>query len=157
LVETAVGLWNLTASRCGLPEVRKLDQTRRQRLVQRLGDGGLEAWRTALDAVERSRLCRGLVPGKNGAAPWRCNFDFLTSASGFRKVLEGNYPPDIEPPAAASSLAAEPPEDQWRRRVAEFKRQFYWSDEWGPKPSRPGCLAPFDVLAEHGFGDRVAA
>lgn len=61
------------------------------------------------------------------------------------------------PKAAAPVIAAKPttPEDRnawWDRRVAEFVRSRHWNDvDWHPRPGRPGCRVPPEILAKHGF------
>jgi hypothetical protein len=64
--------------------------------VARLKDaGGIEGWNAALAMVRGSRLLRGEMPPRPGhRTAWCCTFDFLVSASGFVKVMEGNYRDD---------------------------------------------------------------
>ncbi len=40
------------------------------------------------------------------------------------------------------------PEDRWRRALRSFQSQLIWRDELGPRPGRPGCRVPNDLLAE---------
>jgi uncharacterized protein YdaU (DUF1376 family) len=90
--EEAVALWNDLARELGLPAVQHLSDDRRRRLVARLKEaGGIEGWKAALAEVRSSSHLRGETPGKGGARSWCCNFDFLTSLSGFTKIMEGNY------------------------------------------------------------------
>lgn len=38
------------------------------------------------------------------------------------------------------------PDDPWRERMLRWSMNQYWNSEWGPKPGKPGCLAPKDLL-----------
>ena len=50
------------------------------------------------------------------------------------------------------------PGDQWRHRVAGFKRAGNWQPQiWGPAPDRPETEVPAEILAEFGIGERVPA
>jgi len=39
----------------------------------------------------------------------------------------------------------------WDGMVARFKRTGAWNDRIGKEPGHPGCPAPPDILAKHGF------
>lgn len=49
---------------------------------------------------------------------------------------------ETAPVAVVTSL------DPWPRRVREFRRNGYWHPDWGPKPGKPGCQVPPNVLEE---------
>jgi hypothetical protein len=89
--------WNALAGRHGLPIARKLDEARRRAIRLRLADGGLDAWREALAAVEASEHCRG-----ENDRGWRADLDFVCTASKFRRLIEGAY---------GSTSATGPPSD----------------------------------------------
>jgi hypothetical protein len=91
--EAALELWQDLARELKLPLVMKFSDPRRRSLVARLKDaGGLDGWKAALEQVRASRLLRGEAPPRAGSdTPWCCTFDFLVSANGFTKVMEGNY------------------------------------------------------------------
>jgi uncharacterized protein YdaU (DUF1376 family) len=102
----AVTMWNALARELSLPAVAKLTETRSRALRARLNDcDGLEGWKHALQLIRESPLLRGETTA------WRCNFDFLISASGFLKVMEGNYASRPKPSAA----------DGWQQVVDEFR------------------------------------
>lgn len=43
-------------------------------------------------------------------------------------------------------------EDRWTAAVQIFAERGMWSETCGPAPDQPGCRAPPNVLAAHGFG-----
>jgi hypothetical protein len=85
-VRTAFDEWNELAERAGLPKALTLDKARRATIKGRLATGGLEAWRTALAAVERSSHCRG----ENERA-WRADLDFVCQLKSWKRLHEGFY------------------------------------------------------------------
>lgn len=55
-------------------------------------------------------------------------------------------------PAAVPAPTPAGRADRWRRAMRTFKQTEYWNTtDDGPKPSKPGCLVPADVLIEFGF------
>lgn len=86
-IAIAVSAYNASATVSGWPKVQVLNKTRRSALNARLKDcGGLDGWVTALAKAQASpHLC-----GHNNRG-WTASFDFLTSQSGFTKLMEGNY------------------------------------------------------------------
>ena len=85
LADQAAEEWNAMAKRAGLPCVRGMTEARRRAVTARLGEGGIELWRQALERIERSDFLTGAGNG------WRATFDFACTPSGFAKILEGNY------------------------------------------------------------------
>lgn len=57
------------------------------------------------------------------------------------------------------ALAASAPEDPaalWRRRMGWLADgSVPWRDEWGPRPGKPACTVPADILREFGIGADV--
>ncbi|WP_172823716.1 YdaU family protein [Paracoccus aminovorans] len=86
-IAIAVSAYNASAASAGWPKVQVLNKTRRSSLKARLKDcGGLDGWVVALAKAKASpHLC-----GQNNRG-WTASFDFLTSQSGFTKLMEGNY------------------------------------------------------------------
>lgn len=79
--------FNGLATRIGLPVARSLTPQRQKLLTARMREhGGLQAWRLALANIERSAF----LQGRNDRG-WRCDLDFLLTASKFSKVVEGTY------------------------------------------------------------------
>jgi hypothetical protein len=116
-VRIAFDEWNALATRLGLPLARKLDEARRRAIRLRLADGGLEAWREALAAVEASDHCRG-----ENDRGWRADLDFVCTASKFRRLIEGAYgsPISTGPPsdfARHAPLRDAPTLDELRARL----------------------------------------
>ena len=86
-IAEAVSAYNVSAEAAGWPRVRALSKQRRASLRARLRDcGGLTGWDAALARARASPLCCG----QNNRG-WTASFDFLTSQSGFTKLMEGNY------------------------------------------------------------------
>jgi hypothetical protein len=85
-VKVAFDEWNDLARRLQLPAARKLDPGRRKAIRGRLADGGLDAWREALAAVEHSVHCRG-----QNDRNWRADLDFVCQPKSWRRLLEGSY------------------------------------------------------------------
>lgn len=50
--------------------------------------------------------------------------------------------------AVAPPTGPDPPDaDPWPKRLREFHRNGFWNaTDWGPKPGKPGCLAPKALL-----------
>ncbi len=154
LIRQAFDLWNETAKRCGLSKAEDLTEKRRKAIGKRLEGGGLDRWRRALDAVEHSKFCRGLVPDR----PWRAGLDFVASPSGFQKLVEGNYARDARPPTTLVPAGPTDPLDRWRRPMRSLKASGYWNTtDDGPRPGKPGCEVPAAVLVEFGFPAQEAA
>jgi hypothetical protein len=103
-IKVAVELWNALAERAGLPKAIKVDRGRRAAIRARLADGGLETWRKALEAVERSGHCRG-----EGERGWRADIDFVCQPKSWRRLLEGFYRADV----TAAPAADAPPPTPW--------------------------------------------
>lgn len=88
----AVAEYNAAAARCGWSSVQRMSKARFAALRGRLKDaGGLDGWKSALQKAEASDFLCGRRPGRDG--PFFASFDFLTQASSFTKLMEGNYDP----------------------------------------------------------------
>lgn len=74
-----------------MPMVRKLDDERRKHLRARWNDElcDLESWRDYFLDVKTSDWLMGRTLMRDGT-PFRCTFDYLISARGYRKISEGN-------------------------------------------------------------------
>lgn len=83
--EHVVEAWNDTAQRIGLPKVINLNDPRRKRLRTMIRQHPPDDFARALDALERSPLCRG------EKTDWRADFDFFLQTKSFTKLLEGAY------------------------------------------------------------------
>lgn len=50
-----------------------------------------------------------------------------------------------DPPLLAAGMGAAATSDPWPKRLREYRANGYWNTtDWGPKPGKPGCLAPAD-------------
>lgn len=110
--QIALDEFNDLAGRIGLPKVKILNTTRLRNLQSRLKDHGLDGWREALQAIEKSSFLCG------DKTSWKLTFDFLVGSSNFLKVIEGQYGHDrqVRPKLTAeraealrSKFAAPPP------------------------------------------------
>lgn len=90
-VQQAFDLWNATALSCGLPQA-KLTPDRRKKIAARMREhDGLDSWRTAMAAIDRSSFLTGGQPGRNGGESFRASLDFVCQKSTFVKLIEGTY------------------------------------------------------------------
>jgi hypothetical protein len=93
LFQTIVGMWNEMASGLRLVAVRDITPTRQAAIVARSEDlvktydfpDPIAGWRKLMGFVRGSPFLRGELNG------FRCDFDFVTRASSFTKIMEGKY------------------------------------------------------------------
>lgn len=104
-VRVAFDLWVEMATRTGLPVPELLTDERRRKIKARLKDGGLDAWRRAIKAVEGSAFCRGQTPARDGHKPFRADLTFITQAQSYSRLLEGFYGQDAKPASGSSREA----------------------------------------------------
>lgn len=72
-----------------LPAVAKLDDTRRQKLLERLREdcnGDLEVWRAYCERIRASRFCCG-----ENDRGWVGNIDWALRPATFTRVMEGLF------------------------------------------------------------------
>lgn len=92
----AVDAFNATAADAGWPQCQRLSKAREAALKARLAEcGGVDGWRIALAKARASPH----LTGQNDRG-WTASFDFLTQASSFAKLMEGNYDPRPRPDSA---------------------------------------------------------
>lgn len=106
----AVAAYNLVAERNGWPVVQKMNPQRAKTLKARLADcGGIAGWEVAMRRASESDFLCGRT-----AKPFFASFDFLTKATNFTRLMEGNYdnrsgnsrPPADDPTLRAIARAA---------------------------------------------------
>ena len=51
-------------------------------------------------------------------------------------------------PEAEPEVAAGPEYHPWPMRRRRWEDDRYWDRDWGPRPDRPGCLAPWTMFSE---------
>jgi len=86
-ITQAVSLFKSAAEESGWPVPRILSKARKSALRARLKEcDGIEGWKVALDKAQASKHCCG-----EGGTGWKISFDFITTQSGFAKLMEGNY------------------------------------------------------------------
>lgn len=82
--------WNVLATDCGLPQVRKLTDARKRKLKVRLNEyPEIEDWQRAFAHIRKTPFLRG-----ENRSGWRADFDFLLQASSFTKLTEEAYGKD---------------------------------------------------------------
>lgn len=128
-VRAALEAWNAMAALHDLPKAKTLDKARTAGIRKRLANGGLARWSEALEAVTRSRHCRG-----ENDRGWKADLDFLLQDKSWRRLLEGTYGTDAKP---RRELAATGPPDPMvqARRVRHWRDTGEWKPEWGETPT----------------------
>lgn len=148
-VQLAFDAWNATASACGLPRAKTLDENRRRAIRKRLEAGGIDLWREALTAIEVSAFLRGLRPGGDGRI-FKADLTFVCQAKSFQRLVDGGYGEDAPPPRPAGPAAVA--DDPDRRRVREFVANKHWNRlDWGAPPGQPGCRVSPEIQREFGI------
>lgn len=91
--------------------------------------------RKAYSAARRKTTAENLL-GSLVAATFDADQKFIphpaTWLNGERWLDSPQLPPSLPVEAA----------DPWPSRVKRFRMSGYWDSDWGPKPGKPGCLAP---------------
>lgn len=86
-ISEAVRIYNETAAEFQWPQVQKLSKQRIAALNARLREsGGISGWADAINRAGNSAFLTGQT-----AKPFFANFDWLTKAGNFAKLMEGNY------------------------------------------------------------------
>ncbi len=93
LFQAVVGMWNELASSYRLVSVRDITQPRQAAIIARSDDlvktydfpDAISGWREIMGRVRGSPFLRGEANG------FRCDFDFVTRARSFTKIMEGKY------------------------------------------------------------------
>lgn len=137
--QAVLEIWNDMAERTGLPKALTATGKRQAMLRERLKEHGEDAFRRAVEAVERSPFCLG----KNERG-WRADIGFLLRPDNFVKLIEGGFGPREEPKRAPKPWTA----DELRRgirwaednddpdRAAELKAQLDALQSADPKVAR---------------------
>ena len=87
--ETAAAIsgWNLLAREVKIPEVQRLTEVRKTKLLKRLSEvGGISGWESMLEIIRQSPALTG---GTN--MDWRVNFDWVLEPKNLTKIMEKNY------------------------------------------------------------------
>lgn len=72
-----------------IPKIISVTEKRRKLVKARISEHGKEKIMEVYDKIKMSDFLSGRKRRPNDT--WVCNFDFIFSESGFRKILEGNY------------------------------------------------------------------
>lgn len=138
-VHRAFDAWNVTAVRVGLAKAKDLTGKRRKLIAARLRDGGgLDGWRSALGAIERSPLCRG------EKTDWKASLDWMLSPTMFQKLVEGTYDPSDKAPRNGKSKSFD---ERLGEAFADLRRKGNRIDD---------IDAAFDALRPRPFDDDTA-
>jgi hypothetical protein len=106
LIQAVVGMWNDLASKGSLVAVKDITAKRQSAILARTEDlrktydyaDPLEGWRKLMGLVRGSPFLRGEANG------FRCDFDFVTRASSFTKIMEEKYAPTRQRPKEINFL-----------------------------------------------------
>lgn len=110
--------------------------------------------RSLLAAVRRGHAVSAIIAGV--AAYYRSRDATKNEgefAKGAHRIIEADrWQAFAEPASDQSSPSITDPNARWRHRCLAMSTNGYWNtNDWGPKPGRPGCEAPADILAEAGL------
>jgi uncharacterized protein YdaU (DUF1376 family) len=96
------------------------------------------------DMAYQAERFRNWAIGKDAKyADWPATWKNVVS----RTIKEA---PKTRPVVAAPAKGAS--DDRWRRPCRRFKASQYWNDDDdGPRPGKPGCKVPAEILAEFGL------
>jgi hypothetical protein len=73
----------------GIPQIKGVKEDRRKKVKARIKEYGKAAIMVVFKKVVESDFLSGR--NRKPTDTWKCNFDFIFSKDGFRKILEGNY------------------------------------------------------------------
>ena len=85
-IQEAYDAYQAIALECNLPQSRSLTPSIRKSIGARLREYGIDGWRDALAAIERSSFLTG-----GNDREWRVSLPWLIKPSNFEKVVSGNY------------------------------------------------------------------
>lgn len=80
-----VEIWNETAAAIGRPSIKRLSDSRRQLLKQRIRQHGVEDFQRVFASIRASPFLRGELRWAGAT------FDWTFKQANFQKILEGNY------------------------------------------------------------------
>mgnify|MGYP001809868668 CR=1 FL=1 len=85
--QLAFDAYNDLAAEAGLPKAQALNDQRKAKIRQRLGEcGGLAGWLDALGKIRGSPFLRG-----ENDRGWKASLDFVLQQSSFTRLMEGSY------------------------------------------------------------------
>lgn len=73
----------------GIPKIKGVKEDRRKKVKAIIQEYGKEAIMVVFNKITESDFLSGR--NRKAGDTWKCNFDFIFSKQGFRKILEGNY------------------------------------------------------------------
>lgn len=73
----------------GIPKIKGVKEDRRKKVKAIIQEYGKEAIMVVFNKITESDFLSGR--NRKASDTWKCNFDFIFSKQGFRKILEGNY------------------------------------------------------------------
>lgn len=86
-----VELWNEHVNE-RIARVKDLTQGRIRHAKARLKKyPNVDDWIQAIEKINHSKFCLGLIKPKDGRKPWRATFDWLIKPDTLAKILEGQY------------------------------------------------------------------
>lgn len=73
----------------GIPKIKGVKEDRRKKVKAIIQEYGKESIMVVFNKITESDFLSGR--NRKAGDTWKCNFDFIFSKQGFRKILEGNY------------------------------------------------------------------
>lgn len=73
----------------GIPRIKGVKEDRRKKVKARITEYSKDAVMVVFNKIIESDFLSGR--NRKPTDTWKCNFDFIFSRDGFRKILEGNY------------------------------------------------------------------
>ncbi len=115
----------------------------------------LRSWAKAIDAAGGLDVIldglRRYVQTKPADRPW-CNPATWLNQQRWLDEPAGTSAGKPEPNGVAK-VGLSGDVDQWRRRLADYRKSGFWIPNWGFPPTDPDCYAPAEILAEMGFAN----
>lgn len=106
------------------------------------------AWDTDILEKKFISLCEG------GFVPKNLNNSFLKWVKSYTKGKPPGEFPKSDPSNSQKEDTTKIREytpfknknDDWRKRLSQWKRDEWWQDGWGPRPNEDGCRVPQELL-----------
>lgn len=168
LVVEAQRVWNEFSAKNNWRKCGGLDKARRATILRAIADyGGMQAWKKALETVERSRFVMGKVPPRPGSGfkQFKASIDWFCQAKTIRQYHDDFYEDDGGQDGTTSASFSDKlraASFDWRARLDRYKKAGFWhKDTEGNRPEDPGPhKAPAEMIdawrSRHGITQKPA-
>lgn len=102
-----------------IPRIKGIKEDRRRRVKARIEEYSKESVMEVFNKIIESDFLSGR--NRKSSDTWKCNFDFIFSKDGFRKILEGNYDNGAHQTHYSEKRAAN--EEVFRQFIAEREQR----------------------------------